>query len=77
MDYIAKLNLQRLTLNNDQLYNEYLQFVKNNIAKVATKHYELMQARIIAKTFMEEKKLPDNLIYRLRNIAICYYRITY
>ena len=36
-----------------------------------------MQARIIAKTFIEEKKLPENLIYRLRNIALCYYRITY
>lgn len=77
MDYIAKLNLQRLALNNDQLYNEYVQFVRENMAQVSTKHYELMQARIIAKTFIEEKKLPDNLIYRLRNIAICYYRITY
>lgn len=77
MDYIAKLNLQRLALNNDQLYNEYLQFVRENIAKVATKHYELMQARIIAKTFIEAKQLPDNFFYRLRNIALCYYRITY
>ena len=77
MDYTAKLNLQRLALNNDQIYNDYLQFVRDNMAKVATKHYELMQARIIAKTFMEEKKLPENLTYRLRNIALCYYRITY
>lgn len=77
MDYIAKLNLQRLALNNDQIYNDYLQFVSANIAKVATKHYELKQARIIAKTFIEEKKLPENLIYRLRNIALCYYRISY
>lgn len=77
MDYTAKLNLQRLALNNDQLYNDYLQFVRENIAKVSTKHYELMQARIIAKTFIEEKKLPANLIYRLRNIALCCYRIAY
>lgn len=77
MDYTAKLNLQRLALNNDQLYNDYLQFVRDNIAQVATKHYELKQARIIAKTFIEDKKLPENLIYRLRNIALCYYRVTY
>lgn len=77
MDYQARLNFQRLALNNDQLYDDYVHFLSENVAKVATKHYELMQARICAKTFIDEKKLPENLTYRLRAIAICYYRINY
>lgn len=77
MDYIAKMNLQRLELNNNQLYNEYVQFVRDNMAKVTTRHYELMQAQKIARTFINKKELPDNLFYRLRNIAFCYYRIAY
>lgn len=77
MDYTAKLNFQRLELKNDQLYNDYVQFLSDKMKKVATKHYELTQARICAKTFMDEKKLPENLSYRLRTIALCYYRINY
>lgn len=77
MDYTAKLNFHRIGLNDDSLYNEYLSFVRENIAKVATRHYERMQARMIAQTFIQEKQLPATLIYRLRDIALCYYRLNY
>lgn len=78
MDYIAKLNLKRLSLNDDDLYNKYIAFLGDNMRKVKTTHYELMQARLLAVAFIERTDgLSQDHFARLRDIAICYYRVNF
>lgn len=78
MDYIAKLNIKRISLNDDAIYNKYIAFLGENMRKVKTTHYELMQARLLAVAFIERTDgLSQAHFARLRDIAICYYRINF
>lgn len=78
MDYIAKLNLKRISLNDDDLYNKYIAFLAENMRKVKTTHYVLMQARLLAVSFIERTDgVSREHFARLRDIAICYYRVNF
>ena len=77
MDYIAKMNLHRIALNDEQLYNDYLNYLGNVITKVTTTHYELLQAKSVAVAYIENNQLPATLYGRLRDIAICFYRLKF
>lgn len=78
MDYIAKLNIKRLSLNDDAIYNKYIAFLSENMRKVKTTHYEIQQARLLAVAFIERTDgLSQSHFARLRDIAICYYRVNF
>lgn len=77
MDYIAKMNLHRIALNDEQLYNDYLNYLGQVVTKVTTTHYELLQAKSIAVAYITNNQLPTNLYGRLRDIAICFYRLKF
>ena len=77
MDYQARLNLQRVNLNDEALYEQFTDYIGNRLAKVSTKHYELQQAKALATAFIEANGLEKGLFYRLWRIAICVYRLKF
>lgn len=78
MDYKAKLNLKRVRLNNDKIFNDFVDFLKGNMTNVGTTYYEMMQAKILALSFVEaNEEIGADSFALLRDIAICYYRLNF
>ena len=78
MDYNVKLNLKRVRLNNDKVFNDFVDFLKENMTKVGTTYYEMMQAKILALSFIEAtEEIGSDRFAILRDIALCYYRINF
>ena len=74
MDYKAKINLNRIALNDEAIFDDYIEYLKKVLQKVTTPHYELMQAKCVAVAYIENHELQKNLYGRLRDIALYYYR---